>query len=66
MRFNFTENQSLEYISKIQKIINQLNPMVIYLKNDDIAKCVNETAKEREDWLDAVIDYHIMVNMERA
>lgn len=59
MRFNFTENQSLEYISKIQKIINQLNPMVIYLKNDDIAKCVNETAKEREGWLDAVIDYHI-------
>ena len=59
MRFNFPENESFEYISKIYQSISSLNPIVIYLKNDDIVDKVKETAKERKGWLDAVIDYHI-------
>lgn len=59
MRFHFTQDQSLEYITKIQEIIRPLNPTVIYLKTDDIADSVRETAKERPGWLDAVIDYHV-------
>ena len=59
MRFNFSENESFQYILKIYQSISLLNPTIIYLKNDDIVDKVKETAKEREGWLDAVIDYHI-------
>ncbi len=58
MRFNFSYEESLAYIKKISEIISPLEPCVIYLKNDDISEKVKQTAKEREGWLDAVIDYH--------
>lgn len=59
MRFGFTSEQSQAYISEIAKIIQPLHPAVIYLKNDDIQSSVEKAAKEREGWLDAVIDYHV-------
>lgn len=58
MRFGFPLNKSLEYISAIADIIKPFNPAVIYLKNDDIASAVEKAAKQREGWLDGVIDYH--------
>lgn len=58
MRFGYSEEQSFEYISKISEIIKPLNPTVIYLKNDDISGRVNDAAKERDGWLEAVINYH--------
>ncbi|MBQ8787590.1 MAG: hypothetical protein IJZ61_08145 [Oscillospiraceae bacterium] len=59
MRFNFPIGKSQEYIKIITEIIKPLNPVVIYLKNDDIRSSVEKAAKERSDWLDGVIDYHI-------
>lgn len=59
MRFGFRLEQSQAYISEISKIIQSLHPAVIYLKNDDIQASVEKAAKEREGWLDAVIDYHV-------
>ncbi len=59
MRFGFTVEQSKAYISEIAKSIQPLHPVVIYLKNDDIAASVERAAQEREGWLDAVIDYHV-------
>ncbi len=58
MRFGFPKEKSLEYISEITKIIKQLNPVVIYLKNDNISTSVIKTSAEREGWLEAVIGYH--------
>ncbi len=59
MRFSFTEKESMEYISEILKTVREMNPVVIYLKNDDIAASVKKASKEREGWLEGVIDYHI-------
>lgn len=59
MRFGFEVEKSLEYISEIAEIIKPLNPVVIYLKSDDIRSSVEKAAKERDGWLDGVIDYHI-------
>lgn len=59
MRFGFTEEESKNYIEKIVEIILPMNPVVIYLRNDDIAESVRKTALERQDWLDSVIDYHV-------
>ncbi len=59
MRFGFPEAVSLEYISRIAEIIRELHPVVIYLKNDDIASSVQAAAQERPGWLDGVIDYHV-------
>lgn len=59
MRFNFDIEQSFDYINEIAEIIAPLEPMVIYLKNNDIAESVKKAVKERgEEWLNAVIDYH--------
>ncbi|MBE5798480.1 MAG: hypothetical protein E7321_00820 [Clostridiales bacterium] len=59
MRFGFEEETSLSYIRQIADIIQPLNPMVIYLKNDDITDSVQRAAAHRLGWLDAVIDYHV-------
>ncbi len=32
---------------------------MIYLKNDDIRNSVEKVSRERDGWLDEVIDYHI-------
>lgn len=59
MRFGLPTEASFEFVSKIAEIIKPLNPVVIYLKNDDIKQSVEKASKEREGWLDAVIDYHV-------
>ena len=59
MRFGFSEEESRQYIAQIAEIIRPLNPVVIYLKNEDIADSVRKAAAERPGWLDSVIDYHV-------
>lgn len=59
MRFGFSIEKSIEYITEISEIIKPLKPVVIYLKNDDIRSSVEKASREREGWLDAVIDYHV-------
>ena len=59
MRFNFPVGKSKEYIEKITGIIKPLNPVIIYLKNDEIRNSVEKAAMERNGWLDGVIDYHV-------
>jgi len=59
MRFGFPPSQSEGYIRKIADIIQPMEPVVIYLKNDDIAESVRKTAEERTGWLEGVIDYHV-------
>jgi len=59
MRFGFAENVSCDYIREIAKITLPLDPVVIYLKNDDIRECVEKTSAERDGWLEAVTDYHV-------
>ena len=59
MRFGFSEEESRLYIAQIIEIIRPLNPVVVYLKNEDIADSVRKAAAERPGWLDGVIDYHV-------
>lgn len=59
MRFGFSEEISESYIRKIANIIQPMNPVVIYLKNTDIADSVEQAARERSGWLDDVINYHV-------
>lgn len=59
MRFNFPKERSFEYIARIHDSVKPLEPVLVYLKNDDIAECVRKAAAERDGWLDAVIGYHL-------
>lgn len=59
MRFNLPKEQIYEYIEQINQIISPLEPMIVYLKNDDVAERIRKTAKERAGWLEAVVDYHV-------
>ena len=59
MRFGFDQEESRQYIAQIAQIICPLNPVAIYLKNDDIAASVQKAAEERPGWLESVIHYHV-------
>lgn len=59
MRFNFSPDRLRAYIKEICGVIKAMRPLVVYLKNDNIADSVKSAAAERgSDWLNAVIDYH--------
>lgn len=59
MRFNFSTEESLAYISDICAEIAPLDPCVIYLKSGNIARNIRAALPERgEEWLNSVIDYH--------
>lgn len=59
MRFNFSIDRSRAYIGEICGIIKSMSPLLVYLKNDNIADSVKRAVNERgNDWLSAVIDYH--------
>ncbi len=58
MRFDFPEEVSAAYIGEIARMLRPLEPVVIYLKNDDIAASVARASRERPGWLEAVIEYH--------
>ena len=58
MRFGFPEDVSARHIRAIADIIAPLEPVVIYLRSDDVAESVLRAAPQRPGWLDAVIDYH--------
>lgn len=59
MRFGFPAEESERYIREIAQIVQPMEPVVIYLYNEDIAASVEKTAGERPGWLDGVIDYHV-------
>lgn len=59
MRFDLPEAESQAHINEIAQIIAPLEPMVIYLKNEDIAQRIQATARERPGWLEGFTDYHV-------
>lgn len=59
MRFNMDYKDIFNYIDSIYKRIEELNPVVIYLKNTNIQQRIKEVSKKREkEWLEGVIEYH--------
>lgn len=59
IRFNFSIEKSRDYISSIFKIIEEMNPLVIYLQCDNVEERIRNISKERDaQWLENVVDYH--------
>ena len=58
MRFGMKEVESAAHIKQIAEIISHLEPIIVYLHNDDIAQSVRQASAERPGWLEAVINYH--------
>lgn len=60
MRFGMDYADSQKYISEIAEIIRPLEPLVIYIDRPDTRAAVDSVLDERgEDWLNAVIGYHV-------
>lgn len=60
MRFGLDGTSSLNYISEIAEIIKPLNPVIIYIDLPDVRAAIDRVIDERgDDWLNAVIDYHV-------
>ena len=61
IRFNFRVQTSYKFIKEIYEIIKPLNPIVIYLKNNNIKDSILNVLNERgNDWLNCVINYHCL------
>lgn len=59
IRFGFSLDDTFQYIKEIYNIIKPLNPIIIYLKVDNIGESIRRVVPERgSGWLNAVIDYH--------
>lgn len=60
MRFGMEEEDSKRYIAEIAEIIKPLNPIIIYIDQPDVKAAIDNVLNERgNDWLNAVIDYHV-------
>lgn len=59
MRFNKEYEAIKNYIHDIYNKIQRLNPVIIYLGEQDVAQRITKVSKERDDnWLTDVIEYH--------
>ena len=59
MRFGMEEKESCVYICEIADVIRELNPLIIYLQQDNEEMALKHIINERgNDWLNAVIEYH--------
>ncbi len=59
IRFGHDLERSRQYIESIAKIIEPMQPVCIYLKENRIKDKVAKVSKERGDkWLNSVIEYH--------
>ena len=59
MRFGMSERESCKYICEIADIIRCLDPLIIYLQQNDAGTAIRNVLAERgDDWLNAVIAYH--------
>lgn len=59
MRFGLSESESQKYICEIADIIRPLDPLILYLKQDNVKASIERVMNERgNDWLNAVITYH--------
>lgn len=58
MRFGMSEEESAAHIRQIAEIIAPMDPVIVYLHNDDITESVRRVSAERPGWLETVIDYH--------
>lgn len=67
IRFNFRVQASYKFIKEIYDIIKPLNPIVIYLKNNNIKDSILNVLNERgNDWLNCVINYHCLQKYGRS
>lgn len=59
IRFNFSMEKSRDYISRIFKVVEEMNTLVIYLQCDDVEERIRNISKERDaQWFESVVDYH--------
>lgn len=58
MRFGLPEAESAAHIRQIAEIIAPLEPVIVYLHNDEVEASVRRASAERPGWLEAVIPYH--------
>lgn len=60
MRFGMADTASQHYIAEIAEVIKPLNPIIIYINRPNVKEAIDNVLDERgNDWLNAVIDYHI-------
>lgn len=59
IRDNVSKEYAFKYVRELLKIIDNLNPILFYLKQDNIEESFKKVIKERSEWwLDFFIDYY--------
>lgn len=60
MRFGMETEDSRRYIALIAEIIQPMQPVIVYIDQPDVRAAIDGVLGERgDDWLKAVIDYHV-------
>lgn len=59
IKYNEPNEKVINYIMKLAQIIEKLNPMLLYIEQDDLEYTFKKAIKERsQDWSDFFIDYY--------
>ncbi|MDF2504649.1 MAG: hypothetical protein K0R54_4866 [Clostridiaceae bacterium] len=59
IRFDYSYKVSKSYVKSICEVIKEMNPVIFYLRCNDINKRILQVSRERDKkWLDEVIEYH--------
>lgn len=59
VKYNASKERVFNYILDIEKLINKLNPTLIYLKQNDIEETFYKISKERPSkWLNSFLNYY--------
>ncbi|WP_088041275.1 hypothetical protein [Bacillus sp. EAC] len=59
IKYNISKDQVLKYIKSLENAVKKLDPLLIYINQDDLELSFNKAIKERsKEWLDGFIDYY--------
>lgn len=59
IKYNNSKEQVLQYIKSLENAVKILDPLLIYINQDDLEFSFNKAIKERpKEWLDGFIDYY--------
>jgi len=59
IKYNISKGQVLKYIKALENAVKILDPLLIYINQDDLELSFNKAIKERpKEWLEGFIDYY--------
>ncbi|MCM3574598.1 hypothetical protein M3172_15475 [Mesobacillus subterraneus] len=59
VKYGASEERTIEYVNRLAEAVKSLNPMLVYVKQDDLEKSFRKAVTERPDeWFNGFVSYY--------